>query len=169
MLLKQSELPEQDMVFAFWQHFKLPLLLTVITFFKSPKFFVWFLFFYFAAFFLKGIMDLFESAKSIERRVSELKEAGKLIGFVPTMGALHQGHLSLVNQAANHCDVVVVSIFVNPTQFNNADDLKRYPRVLNQDVKLLETTACELLFVPSVHEIYPSLIPGFLTSDKLTR
>ena len=100
-------------------------------------------------------MELFETAKSLRQKVTALKEAGQVVGFVPTMGALHQGHLSLVSEAAKQCDVVVVSIFVNPTQFNNADDLKRYPRVLDRDRQLLQGTACELLFVPSVQEIYP--------------
>ena len=100
-------------------------------------------------------MEIIRAASELKTRIAALKEAGKAIGFVPTMGALHEGHLSLVKEAAGHSDVVVMSIFVNPNQFNNASDLERYPRDLQKDAALLEGTACELLFVPSVKEVYP--------------
>jgi len=130
--------------------------IAVITFFKVSVFFVWFLFFYFAAFFFVWLyMEIFESVYSIEQKITALKNSGKVIGFVPTMGALHQGHLSLIEIAGKAADVVVVSIFVNPTQFNNPDDLKRYPRDLQRDADMLNNSACELLFVPTVKEIYP--------------
>lgn len=82
-------------------------------------------------------------------------QKGKKIGFVPTMGALHEGHLTLVKQAVSECDVTVVSVFVNPNQFNNPKDLERYPRNLDVDAKLLQSVNCELLFAPSVKEVYP--------------
>lgn len=100
-------------------------------------------------------MEIIRAASELKTRIAALKDAGKVIGFVPTMGALHEGHLSLVKEAADHSDVVVMSIFVNPNQFNNASDLERYPRDLQKDAALLEGTACELLFVPSVKEVYP--------------
>ena len=76
------------------------------------------------------------------------------IGFVPTMGALHQGHISLVNRAKNENEIVVVSIFVNPTQFNNPNDLVNYPKTLGADLELLKAVECDIVFIPSVNEIY---------------
>lgn len=100
-------------------------------------------------------MELVCTIAELKRAIELQKENGKKVGFVPTMGALHQGHLSLVNKAGEETDYVVVSIFVNPTQFNNKEDLKRYPRTLEVDMKLLESTPCQLVFAPSVEEVYP--------------
>ena len=86
-----------------------------------------------------------------EKRASKLK-----IGFVPTMGALHHGHISLIELAKKENDLVVVSIFVNPTQFNNPDDLKNYPRTIESDKKQLEEARTDILFFPSVEEMYPA-------------
>ena len=92
--------------------------------------------------------------------VSELREAllplrDKTIGFVPTMGALHPGHISLVNIAREQCDVVVASVFVNPTQFNDKNDLKNYPRTPEADAAMLEAAGVDFVLFPSVEEIYP--------------
>ena len=92
--------------------------------------------------------------------VVELREAllplrDKTIGFVPTMGALHQGHISLVERARKECDTVVVSVFVNPTQFNDKNDLKNYPRTPEADAAMLETAGVDFVLFPSVEEIYP--------------
>lgn len=100
-------------------------------------------------------MELINTEQELNARLGQFREKDKTIGFVPTMGALHQGHISLVEAAARECDLVVVSIFVNPNQFNDAGDLERYPRDLKKDMDLLKPTRCELLFVPSVEEVYP--------------
>ncbi|MFW6042723.1 MAG: pantoate--beta-alanine ligase [Marinilabiliaceae bacterium] len=100
-------------------------------------------------------MELIKTSEVLRERVSARRKKGDIIGFVPTMGALHEGHLSLVKKAGKECDAVVVSIFVNPNQFNDPKDLERYPRDTEMDMKLLERTPCELLFVPSVEEVYP--------------
>ena len=90
------------------------------------------------------------------REILNIKlEEGLSIGFVPTMGALHHGHLSLVEQAGQQTGFVVVSIFVNPNQFNDKGDLERYPRDLQKDVDLLSLTSCDLVFAPNADEIYP--------------
>jgi pantoate--beta-alanine ligase len=101
-------------------------------------------------------MNVFTSEKSLNERLSFSREQGNSLGLVPTMGALHQGHLSLVAQALKENNTVVVSIFVNPTQFNNALDLAQYPQQLTSDIALLKTISEELLiFSPTTQEIYP--------------
>jgi pantoate--beta-alanine ligase len=100
-------------------------------------------------------MELIKTQKELNSRLDRYRNRSQKVGFVPTMGALHEGHLSLIKTAGKECDFVVVSIFVNPTQFNDPKDLERYPRDLDKDLKLLSGTSCELLFAPSVKEIYP--------------
>ncbi len=100
-------------------------------------------------------MQIFKTRATLADRVEEHKGRGRVVGMVPTMGALHEGHLSLVRLAKSRCDIVVVSIFVNPTQFNDPEDLKRYPRTPEADAKLLEAEGCDILFLPTVEEIYP--------------
>lgn len=93
---------------------------------------------------------------SVEGLCAELQGIEKsTIGFVPTMGALHAGHISLVERARRECEVVVVSIFVNPTQFNDKNDLVNYPRTDEQDIKLLKEVGTDIIFMPTIEEIYP--------------
>lgn len=92
----------------------------------------------------------------------QAKTQGQRVGFVPTMGALHDGHMSLVKEARKNCDLVVVSIFVNPTQFNDPKDFERYPRTVEKDLGLLSMNGCDVVFVPeSVSEIYPEGYQSF--------
>lgn len=91
--------------------------------------------------------------KEMQAAVRELQRAGKTVGLVPTMGALHEGHLSLVRRAKSECDVAVATIFVNPTQFAPHEDFSKYPRTLESDLDLLESANCDLVFVPSREEM----------------
>ncbi len=103
-------------------------------------------------------MRTFNTIKQIQVYINNAKAQGKTIGFVPTMGALHNGHLSLVQVARKDNDIVIVSIFVNPTQFNNPDDLKKYPRTIEVDSAMLEKENCDAIFYPSVEEMYPDKV-----------
>ncbi|MBL7968175.1 MAG: pantoate--beta-alanine ligase [Prolixibacteraceae bacterium] len=100
-------------------------------------------------------MQVVKHISDLRAILKQKREAGLSIGFVPTMGALHEGHLSLVEEAGKQTGFVVVSIFVNPTQFNDKGDLERYPRDVQKDAGLLNKTACQLIFAPEVDEIYP--------------
>lgn len=100
-------------------------------------------------------MKLIQTIQELRTELDALRKEGKTIGLVPTMGALHAGHASLVKRAVAENDVVVVSDFVNPTQFNDKNDLLKYPRTLDADCKLLEECGASFVFVPSVEEIYP--------------
>ncbi|WP_319499951.1 pantoate--beta-alanine ligase [uncultured Draconibacterium sp.] len=99
-------------------------------------------------------MKLVSTIQELQTEIQQLAH-DKTVGFVPTMGALHQGHISLVKQAVSENPFVVVSIFVNPTQFNDPADLERYPRTLENDMKLLEPTGCSIVFAPNAKEVYP--------------
>lgn len=101
-------------------------------------------------------MILFKEAASLSKHISKLREEGKSIGFAPTMGALHCGHISLIENSKAICDITVSSIFVNPTQFNDPKDFEKYPVTIPNDISALETIGCDVLFIPSVTEIYPA-------------
>ncbi len=100
-------------------------------------------------------MEIYKTRKDVNRRINELKAQGKTIGFVPTMGALHEGHLSLIRCSKKDNDITAVSIFVNPTQFNDPKDLERYPRMLDKDIEKLEAENVDILFAPDEKEMYP--------------
>ncbi len=105
--------------------------------------------------FVYQFMEVLYTAFEVRNLTASLKNETGRLGFVPTMGALHEGHLELVRQAKSENSFVVCSIFVNPAQFNNPEDLERYPRTLEKDSELLRSVGCDVLFVPSVKEMYP--------------
>ena len=100
-------------------------------------------------------MKVIRTISSLKQQLDDERNAEKSIGLVPTMGALHAGHIALVNRCVAENDVCVVSIFVNPTQFNDKNDLLKYPRTLEADYKLLKAAGCSIVFVPEITEIYP--------------
>lgn len=101
-------------------------------------------------------MILFKTVELLQQHLKKANELNQSIGFVPTMGALHQGHLSLIALSKKQCDITVCSIFVNPTQFNDSKDFEKYPVTIENDILLLERSNCNIVFLPSVKEIYPS-------------
>jgi pantoate--beta-alanine ligase len=106
-------------------------------------------------------MQTFRTIKSLDECLRGYRASGLRVGFVPTMGFLHEGHRALITESVARCDITVVSIFVNPTQFGPSEDLDRYPRTLEQDHELCRKAGVSLIFVPDASEIYP---PGFQTS-----
>jgi len=99
-------------------------------------------------------MQIFKKKDALKHCLSLAKQKNKQIGFVPTMGALHDGHLSLVDFSNKENDITIVSIFVNPTQFNKPEDLEKYPKTLEKDLELLEKSGCDIVFTPTIEEIY---------------
>lgn len=104
-------------------------------------------------------MILYKSASALKSYLEQQKSMGKTVGFVPTMGALHTGHISLIYSAKKNNGITVASVFVNPTQFNNPADFEKYPVTIEQDVNKLEAGGCDILFLPSKDEVYPSSLP----------
>lgn len=110
-------------------------------------------------------MKVYSSIKHLQNRLNLLKSEGKTVGFVPTMGALHEGHISLVDAANKSNDVVVCCIFVNPTQFNTKVDLVKYPRTFEADKALLKKASCDIIFKPKVSGIYPKNMSKYRAPD----
>jgi len=109
-------------------------------------------------------MKVLRAVGELREHLAPVRREGLRIGLVPTMGALHEGHLSLIRHARESCDVVVVSLFVNPAQFNERSDLERYPRDEAHDAELAQTAGADVLFAPTVEEVYPA---GFATSVEV--
>ena len=100
-------------------------------------------------------MDIFNSVDKLQAFIGKKRAEGLTVGFIPTMGALHRGHLSLINSSKLSCDITVASIFVNPTQFNDSADYDKYPRTVERDIAKLNSVDCDILFAPTKEEIYP--------------
>jgi pantoate--beta-alanine ligase len=113
-------------------------------------------------------MEVAKTIESVRTLVKAARGKGCKIGFVPTMGALHQGHISLIETAAGKCDFVVVSIFVNPIQFGPGEDFEKYPRPLEDDLKICEKAGADVVFTPSVCEMYPEKNVTWVNVEKLT-
>jgi pantoate--beta-alanine ligase len=113
-------------------------------------------------------MKVCNTVSAMRSACGAVREDGQRLGFVPTMGALHEGHLSLVRAAKAQCDAVAVSIFVNPTQFGPKEDLSRYPRPFERDCELLEQEGVQLLFAPSADEMYPAGAVTYVTVEGLS-
>ena len=101
-------------------------------------------------------MLILKQIKDLENHLKKAKKQGIKIGFVPTMGALHSGHISLIQASKKRCKLTVCSIFINPTQFNDKSDFEKYPVTIDNDIKMLSQAGCDVLFLPSVKEIYPN-------------
>ena len=114
-------------------------------------------------------MKLYKRISDLQRDILKLKREGKRIGFVPTMGYLHEGHLSLARYARRENDIVVISIFVNPTQFGPREDYRRYPRDLKRDLRLAREEGVDIVFYPSVEEMYPTKYRTYVEVEELSR
>ena len=113
-------------------------------------------------------MEVITKINEMRTRVLSVKDRKKSIGFVPTMGALHDGHISLIRSAREENDELVVSIYLNPTQFDNSDDFDKYPRQLNKDIEIIRKENADVIFTPCTEEMYPDGFCTHVTQDKLT-
>ncbi len=113
-------------------------------------------------------MKVYKSISSLIKKVREVKKQGYKIGLVPTMGFLHEGHMSLIRKARKDTDYVIVSIFVNPAQFGPKEDFKRYPRAIKRDLMLCEKEGADIIFTPEAKEMYPKDYATYVSVEKIT-
>ncbi len=113
-------------------------------------------------------MEIIKKIKEMQKRAEELRLKGKKIGFVPTMGALHEGHLTLMRETRKKCDILIVSIFVNPIQFGPKEDFREYPRDFEGDRKKCENEGVDIIFYPDVNEMYPENFSTYVEVEKLS-
>lgn len=114
-------------------------------------------------------MQIFHHKKNLKTCLNKLYDEKKTIGFVPTMGAIHKGHLKLILESKKKCDITICSIFINPTQFNNKKDFANYPKTLSQDIKLLAKSLCDILYCPDVDDLYDRIITNTYNFNSLTQ
>ncbi|MAO01477.1 MAG: pantoate--beta-alanine ligase [Flavobacteriales bacterium] len=114
-------------------------------------------------------MQIFHHKKNLKTCLNKLYDEKKTIGFVPTMGAIHEGHLKLILESKKKCDITICSIFINPTQFNNKKDFANYPKTLSQDIKLLAKSLCDILYCPDVDDLYDRIITNTYNFNSLTQ
>ncbi len=113
-------------------------------------------------------MEVAKTIESVRSLVKATRSGGKIIGLVPTMGALHIGHISLIEEAVKECDFVVVSIFVNPTQFVPGEDFEKYPRPLDADLEMCRKAGVDVVFSPTPEQMYPAENLTWVNVEKLT-
>jgi len=113
-------------------------------------------------------MKIIHNIKSIQNLTLKFKRQKKIVGFVPTMGALHQGHISLIRRARKENDIVAVSIFVNPSQFGPKEDLKKYPRPFEKDINICKSEGVDIIFAPKSKDMYPENYLAYITVEKLS-
>ena len=113
-------------------------------------------------------MRVVKTIKHLRQILSQARRKGQKIGFVPTMGYLHEGHLSLMRQAKKECDICVVSIYVNPKQFGPKEDFKRYPRDIKRDATMIKKENVDILFIPSDNDIYPNSYLTYIDVEKIS-
>ena len=114
-------------------------------------------------------MQIFKHKKKLKTYLNKLYDKKKTVGFVPTMGAIHKGHLKLILESKQQCDITICSIFINPTQFNNKKDFANYPKTLSQDIKLLKKSLCDILYCPDVDDVYDRIITNTYNFNSLTQ
>tara|TARA_Y100000589_G_scaffold114439_1_gene108708 strand:- start:823 stop:1656 length:834 start_codon:yes stop_codon:yes gene_type:complete len=114
-------------------------------------------------------MQIFKHKKKLKTYLNKLYDEKKTVGFVPTMGAIHKGHLKLILESKQQCDITICSIFINPTQFNNKKDFANYPKTLSQDIKLLKKSLCDILYCPDVDDVYERIITNTYNFNSLTQ